>query len=84
MCPPAGEQSVVIGPTPPPTHGLAVFTTRMLTSLRSLDMLAGRLDTADASLRAKLGRRARQRYQEAYTPKRLDRDLENLLGERPR
>ena len=56
MCPPVGEQLVVIGPTPPPTHGVAVFTTRMLTSLRSLGLLAGHLDTTDDRSLENLGR----------------------------
>jgi glycosyltransferase involved in cell wall biosynthesis len=56
MCPSAGERLIVIGPTPPPTHGVAVFTTRMLTSLRSLGLLAGHLDTTDDRSLENLGR----------------------------
>jgi glycosyltransferase involved in cell wall biosynthesis len=56
MIPAAGERLLVIGPTPPPTHGIAVFIVRLLESLRSTGLLAAHLDTADDRSLENLGR----------------------------
>jgi glycosyltransferase involved in cell wall biosynthesis len=56
MDPAAGERLIVIGPTPPPTHGVAVVTMRVLASLRASRLLAAHLDTTDARSLENLGR----------------------------
>jgi len=39
---------VVVGPTPPPVHGVAVMTGEVLAALEELDQLAGHVDTRDS------------------------------------
>lgn len=41
------EPLIVVGPTPPPTHGVSVMTLTMLEALRSAGLLAGHVDTKD-------------------------------------
>lgn len=41
------ERVIVIGPTPPPIHGVAFMTAHVLDAIRGLDRLAGHLDTRD-------------------------------------
>jgi glycosyltransferase involved in cell wall biosynthesis len=38
---------VVVGPTPPPYHGVTIYTARIVSTLRSLGLLAAHLDTRD-------------------------------------
>ena len=52
----AGERLLVIGPTPPPAHGVAVFTATLLRGLRSVGLLAHHLDTTDDRSLENLGR----------------------------
>lgn len=47
---------VVVGPTPPPFHGVAVMTVQLLRALEQLDALAGHLDTRDPRPLATIGR----------------------------
>lgn len=47
---------VVVGPTPPPFHGVAVMTVQLLRALEQLDALAGHVDTRDPRPVATIGR----------------------------
>lgn len=47
---------IVIGPSPPPYHGVAVMTTHVVEAARRMNLLAGRLDTADRRGVETLGR----------------------------
>jgi glycosyltransferase involved in cell wall biosynthesis len=47
MTGPAARQLVVIGPTPPPFHGVAVMTRYIVEALDELGLCAGHLDTRD-------------------------------------
>jgi glycosyltransferase involved in cell wall biosynthesis len=47
---------IVIGPSPPPYHGVAVMTTYVVDAARRMNLLAGRLDTADRRGVETLGR----------------------------
>jgi glycosyltransferase involved in cell wall biosynthesis len=51
-----GERLIVIGPTPPPIHGIAVFTELLLRQLQGIDRLAAHLDTTDERPLDNLGR----------------------------
>jgi glycosyltransferase involved in cell wall biosynthesis len=47
---------VVVGPTPPPVHGVAVMTHRVLEALERIDRLAGHVDTSDRRPLSTIGR----------------------------
>lgn len=47
---------VVVGPTPPPFHGVAVMTVHLVNALTQLDALAGHVDTRDPRPLATMGR----------------------------
>jgi glycosyltransferase involved in cell wall biosynthesis len=47
---------VVVGPSPPPFHGVAVMTLELIAALDELDALAGHLDTRDPRPVATIGR----------------------------
>jgi glycosyltransferase involved in cell wall biosynthesis len=47
---------VVIGPTPPPHHGVSVMTQRLVDSLREMGRLAAHLDTRDPRPWTSIGR----------------------------
>lgn len=47
---------VVVGPTPPPFHGVAVMTAQLVRALEQLDALAGHVDTRDPRALATIGR----------------------------
>lgn len=43
----AGDKLIIIGPTPPPIHGVTLMTPRVVDEVRRLGLLAGHLDTRD-------------------------------------
>jgi glycosyltransferase involved in cell wall biosynthesis len=47
---------IVVGPTPPPYHGVAVMTERLIHSLRDRDLLAAHLETHDPRPVSSIGR----------------------------
>jgi len=51
-----GERVIVIGPTPPPIHGISVFTAVLLSRLEQAGRLAAHLDTTDERPLDNLGR----------------------------
>ena len=52
----ARAKLVVVGPSPPPVHGVVVMTEQMLNALRELDICAGHLDTRDPRPVTTIGR----------------------------
>lgn len=52
----SGEKLIVIGPTPPPFHGVTVMTPRVVSVVRSLGLLTSHLDTRDSRPIATTGR----------------------------
>lgn len=50
------QRLVVVGPTPPPTHGVSVSIELLLNALRSLGLLVAYLDTTDRRSLANVGR----------------------------
>ncbi len=50
------ERLVVVGPTPPPMHGVAVMTGEVLEALAQLGCLSGHVDTRDDRPLATIGR----------------------------
>jgi glycosyltransferase involved in cell wall biosynthesis len=53
---PRVRQLIVVGPTPPPTHGVAVMTLEVISALKQLDCFAGHLDTRDPRPLSTIGR----------------------------
>jgi asparagine synthase (glutamine-hydrolysing) len=47
---------VVVGPTPPPVHGVSAMTGELVTALRQLDLLADHVNTHDPRPHATIGR----------------------------
>ena len=47
---------IVVGPTPPPVHGVAVSTESLIRALRSAGHLAAHLDTRDPRTRSNIGK----------------------------
>jgi glycosyltransferase involved in cell wall biosynthesis len=70
-----GERLIVVGPTPPPIHGVSVVTSLLLRALQRLHLLAGHLDTTDERPLDNLGRldftNVRLGIQQAYGLTRL-------------
>jgi glycosyltransferase involved in cell wall biosynthesis len=50
------DKLVVVGPSPPPFHGVAVMTLQLTAALRELGALAGHLDTRDPRPVSTIGR----------------------------
>lgn len=56
MSPLPEQRVIVIGPTPPPYHGVAVMTERLVGTLRRSGLLAAHLDTRDPRPLSTIGR----------------------------
>jgi glycosyltransferase involved in cell wall biosynthesis len=50
------RQLIVVGPTPPPTHGVAVMTLEVIAALKQLGCFAGHVDTRDPRPLSTIGR----------------------------